>query len=401
MQNAQAHRGKTKVVTSCRSRFWIFEQAIELNKHNLLILLITDYPKFWLKKYKIPIDKTRSLPIMGFLTHGFSRIEKYLPMIVRDRINQYLHAFFSKYTAKIIPFDANVFIGISAFSLEALKATKTRGGYAIVDHASLHMQHEKLLIEREAKIWGVKAPRDLCSQWVIDKENAEFATANSIFVPSSVARDSLVQFGVPESKIFVNPYGVDIQKFFPINSNNTDKVFRVIQAAQVSLRKGSLTTIKAFSLAELKNAELIMLGGGVAVSGIGHVIEKIKTSKTFLVPSVPFSKLNSYFNKCSVMVLSSVADGFALVVIYALASGLPVIVTENVGSKDLVIDGINGYVVPINSPEIIAEKLRYLYSNPDVRKSMGEAARKTVLNGLSWADYGNRLATFLENRPLV
>lgn len=401
MQNTRFHRGEIKVVTSCRSRFWIFEQAVELNKHKLLISLITDYPKFWLKKYKIPLDKTRSLPILGFFTHGFSRIERYFPIVVRSKINQCLHAIFSKYIAKIIPCDANVFIGISSFSLEALKAIKSQGGYAIVDHASLHMQHEKLLIENEAKAWGIKAPSDLCSQWVIDKENEEFVAANSIFVPSSVARDSLVQFGVPASKIFVNPYGVDIEKFLPIQSNDKDGVFRVIQAGQVSLRKGSLTTIKAFSLAELKDAELIMLGGGLAVSGIEHIIEKIKTPNTFLVPSVPFSKLNDYFNKCSVMVLSSVADGFALVVIYAMASGLPVIVTENVGSKDLVVNGVNGYVVPINSPEIIAEKLRYLYSNPGICKSMGEAARKTVLNGFSWDDYGNRLATFLENRLLV
>jgi glycosyltransferase involved in cell wall biosynthesis len=317
---------------------------------------------------------------------------------VRSRINWGLHALFSKYIAKIISANANVFIGISSFSLEALKVIKARGGYAIVDHASLHMQHEKLLIENSAKEWGVKVPSDLCSQWVIDKENEEFVTANSVFVPSSVARDSLVQFGVPANKIFVNPYGVDIKKFFPIKINNdSDEVFRVVQAAQVSLRKGALTTIKAFSLAGLENAELIMIGGGVEVSGIGHIIEKIKTPKTFLVPSVPFSKLNDYFNKCSVMVLSSVADGFALVVIYAMASGLPVIVTENVGSKDLVVDGVNGYVVPINSPEIIAEKLRYLYLNPDVCKAMGEVARKTVLDGFSWEDYGNRLVAFLRN----
>lgn len=400
MQNTPIDRGEIKVVTSCRSRFWIFEQAIELDKHKMLLSLITDYPKFWLKKYKIPLGKTRSLPILGFFTHGFSRVEKHFPIAVRSRINQCLHAMFSKYIAKIIPSNANIFIGISSFSLEALLAIKARGGYAIVDHASLHMQHEKLLIENAAKEWGINAPSDLCSQWVIDKENKEFTAANSVFVPSSVARDSLVQFGVPAGKIFVNPYGVDIKKFFPMQINNDDGVFRVIQAAQVSIRKGSLTTIKAFSLAELKHAELIMLGGGLAVSGIEKIIEKIKTPNTFLVPSVPFSKLNDYFNKCSVMVLSSVADGFALVVIYAMASGLPVIVTENVGSKDLVVDGVNGYVVPINSPEIIAEKLRYLYSNPDICKSMGEAARKTVLNGFSWDDYGNRLANFLENRPL-
>jgi len=52
MENAGVNKGEIKVVTSCRSRFWIFEQAVELDKHKLLTQLITDYPKFWLKNIK-------------------------------------------------------------------------------------------------------------------------------------------------------------------------------------------------------------------------------------------------------------------------------------------------------------------------------------------------------------
>jgi glycosyltransferase involved in cell wall biosynthesis len=79
-----------------------------------------------------------------------------------------------------------------------------------------------------------------------------------------------------------------------------------------------------------------------------------------------------------------------------MACGLPVIVTENVGARDLVEEGKNGFVVPIRSPEAIAERLRFLYQNPEVARSMGEHARATVLDGYSWQDYGDRLASFVK-----
>jgi starch synthase len=86
------------------------------------------------------------------------------------------------------------------------------------------------------------------------------------------------------------------------------------------------------------------------------------------------------------------------VVPQAMACGLPVIVSENVGARDLVQEGVNGFIVPIRSPHVIAERLRFLFANRDVATRMGKAARDTVRRGFGWTDYGDRLADFVKQR---
>lgn len=385
-----------RVVTSCRSRFWVFEQARELSRLGLLHQLITDYPRSRPARFGIPADKIQPLIFSGLLNHGLGRVNKYLLASQRNKVNEWIHNRFSRRLAKIIPNDTQFFIGISSFCLEALEACREMGIPCVVDHASLHMEDERRLITEESLRWGLQVPSDVCPDWVIQKERNEFRIADYVFVPSGTACDSLIRCGVSKEKIFVNSYGVDISDFYPIGES--PKKFRVIQAGHVCMRKGTLTLMDAFARARLPKAELLILGGGIEVSGMQETIEKMRSPGVVLQPAVPFSMLNQIYNECSVMVLASVSDGFALVVIHAMACGLPVIVTENVGARDLIQDGVNGFIVPVGAPEIIAERLRLLQGDPDRRRAMGLAARETVMHGFGWRDYGDRLGEFLRAR---
>jgi glycosyltransferase involved in cell wall biosynthesis len=93
---------------------------------------------------------------------------------------------------------------------------------------------------------------------------------------------------------------------------------------------------------------------------------------------------------CDVLVLPSIAEGRALVQQEAMACGLPVIATRNAGAEDLLEDGTAGFLVPIRSPEAIAQKLELLAENRALLEQMGEAARGKARE-LSWADYRRRI----------
>lgn len=82
------------------------------------------------------------------------------------------------------------------------------------------------------------------------------------------------------------------------------------------------------------------------------------------------------YNACSVYIQPSVVESFALEVPEAMGHGRPVIVTEGVGAKDIVEDGVTGFVIPIRDPDAIASKLAWLRDNPLVRAQMGAAARE-------------------------
>lgn len=385
-----------RVVTSCRGRFHIFDQARELARHQVLHRLITDYPKSWPHRFDIPADKVQSLLLLGIINHGLVRILRYLPAIQRVQIGQWVHDRFSRQLAGLIPKDTQYFIGLSSFCLEALEACRANGIRCAVDHGSLHQSEDFRLVKEEARRWSLAMPSGESPDWLIDKENEEFHKADHVFVLSSVARESMVHWGVPFGKIFVNPCGVDLGQFY--SGEKRDTVFRVIQVGSVTLRKGVLTLLDAFAKAKLSDAELWFVGGGLETSGLQFSINTLRSPGVTFHQPVPQAQLRDFYNQSSVFVLASVADGFGMVVAQAMACGLPVIVTENVGAKDLVMDGVNGFIVPVGAPEIIAERLRQLHDDPELCRAMGAAAKLTVEKGYTWQDYGDRLVSFLRSQ---
>lgn len=88
--------------------------------------------------------------------------------------------------------------------------------------------------------------------------------------------------------------------------------------------------------------------------------------------------------------------GLATVQGQAMACGLPVIATTNTGGEDLFTDGVEGFVVPIRSPEAIREKVLYLYEHPEVREEMSRAALQRVQQLGGWNDYGERMVATYE-----
>lgn len=382
-----------RVVTSCRGRFHIFDQARELAQHNALHQLITDYPKAWPTRFGIPPGNIQSLLLSGFINHGLGRVRRYLTSEYQVKTDRWAHDRFSRQLAGLVPAGTQYFIGLSSFCLEALLACREQGIPCAVDHGSFHQKENRRLVVEEAERWGVPMLEGVAADWIIEKEDREFRAAKHVFALSEAARDSMVRCGVPAEKIVINPCGVDLSAFHP--GGRGDDVFRVIQVGGVILGKGVLTLLDAFARAKLQGAELWFVGGGLETSCLQPTINAMRIQGITFHQPVPQAKLREYYNQSSVFVLASVAEGFGMVVPQAMACGLPVIVTENVGAKDLIIDGVNGFIVPVGAPEVIADRLRQLRDDPERCRAMGAAARLTVENGYTWQDYGDRLVAFL------
>ena len=110
---------------------------------------------------------------------------------------------------------------------------------------------------------------------------------------------------------------------------------------------------------------------------------------------VPRPYLRDIYQQADVFVFPTLVEGMPIVILEAMASGLPVITTPN-GPGDIVRDGIDGFVVPVRAPNIIAEKLEFLRENPDIRAEMGENARKRALE-FTWEAYQYRAGAMLQS----
>jgi glycosyltransferase involved in cell wall biosynthesis len=94
---------------------------------------------------------------------------------------------------------------------------------------------------------------------------------------------------------------------------------------------------------------------------------------------------------CDVFCLPSIVEGRALVIQEAMSRGLPIIITPNTGGEDLVKrDGSTGFLVPIRSPEIIAEKLHWMLEHRSETKEMGKNAKQHA-SLYTWEKYGNSI----------
>jgi glycosyltransferase involved in cell wall biosynthesis len=102
----------------------------------------------------------------------------------------------------------------------------------------------------------------------------------------------------------------------------------------------------------------------------------------------------SFFKSADLFVLPSVQDGFGMVVLEAMACGVPVIVTENVGAKDFVKNGVNGLLIEPLSEEEISNAIFLFYENRDLSFQMGREARKQALQ-IKWEKYQKQLLEVL------
>jgi glycosyltransferase involved in cell wall biosynthesis len=321
---------------------------------------------------------------------------KYVSDQTQNRLRLSIHRRFAACVEKQLRTDTDVFIGLSAFSLGVLSRARELGIYTVVDHQSLHQRLEVALQKEDYERFGLRTRIKVTPQWLVEMEEREFDLADRVLVPSEVARRSLISTGVPAEKVLVNRLGVSLEQFRP--GRCTDGIFRVIQCGTISVRKGVLYLLRAFQEAALPKSELWFVGAGLDETPLRPIIEKEAGFSVRFIGGVPQRDLQKYYAESSVFVLASIADGFGVTVSQAMACGLPVIVTENVGASDIVKDGVNGFVIPIRDVEALKEKLTFLYRNPSVRLEMGRAALKTVRAGYTWDDYGDRLAQILADR---
>ena len=94
-------------------------------------------------------------------------------------------------------------------------------------------------------------------------------------------------------------------------------------------------------------------------------------------------------SEADVFVFPSLFEGFALVILEAMAAGLPVITTPNTAGPDLIEDGKEGLIVPAGDANALREAMQSLLHNPERARSMGRAAHEKAKE-FTWERYGER-----------
>ena len=367
-----------KINISVFGRFHAYDLAKQLNDKGYLSKLITTYPKFKVQEWGIDKGKIESKIFYELLNRFLKKIK-----LSNDSINYFLK---NTYTKSVISHlkDIDIFIGFSGQSLEIFKEAKKRNIITILERGSTHYDYRNLILNKEYEKFGLQNKINKNSR---ERELEEYSLADFISIPSNFVKNSFLEFNIPEKKLFINPYGVDLKTFYQVPKN--DKIFRVLFVGETSFRKGLYYLVRAFSELNLPKSELLIVGN--IKNDIKFFSSKYNSNKIKYLGPKPQKDLFKIYSSSNIFVMPSIEEGLALVQLQAMACGLPIICTPNTGGEDLLSEnGNEGFVVPICDIESLKDKLFFLYNNLDICKKMGIEAKKRVKDNFQWYNYGER-----------
>lgn len=217
------------------------------------------------------------------------------------------------------------------------------------------------------------------------RKTREAQLADIIICPSQFVYDSIPATVRGRCKCVVAEFGsptsASAQELRP-----PGKKIRALFAGSMTQRKGLADLFAAMKMLKRDDIELVVMGSPMAP------LEFFRQQCPDFIyePPRPHEEVLKLMQTCDVLVMPSVVEGRALVQQEAMSRGLILITTENAGGSDLVADGTAGFLVPIRSPEAIAEKLAFLADHRAALSEMKRAAYEKAA-ALTWEAYADKI----------
>lgn len=251
-------------------------------------------------------------------------------------------------------------------ALHTFRAAKKAGIRTVLNHATGPIRDWVQIMEPEYQRIGLKLT-DICpyDDAYFHREAQEYALADYHCAASTLVRDQLIAHSIPAEKIIVIPYGADTgPRVFTRRENDTPPAqFRILFAGQIGLRKGLRTLLQALTHSGTPQWRIDFVGTRLPESSHdlaayhGPVPLHFHGTKTQ-------AELAAFMRESTVLVLPSLEEGFGLVIPQALNTGLPCIVSDRVGGKDLIRPGENGSIFPVGDAPALAQQLTHFAAHP-------------------------------------
>jgi starch synthase len=284
------------------------------------------------------------------------------------------------------PAEADAYIPLSGVALWSGRKFRKAGKPVILECGSTHTDHQHEVVLAEYKRNGIKHP--LFPESYRNRVRQEFVESEAIFLPTRFVAQTFIERGIPESKIYLNPYGTDTSMFSPRETDDLDRPFRAICPSGVNLRKGARVLVEAWRKLGWQGAELHWIGQ--PNSETEHLFKPMPTGITWH-GWMPHEELAKLYAGCDVLVLPSFEEGFARVLVESAASGLALIATPETGVEDFLTEGDpEGWLIPSNSVDALCDALIEAKANRQRTRELGLRAAAKAQNGFSVEDYGRR-----------
>jgi glycosyltransferase involved in cell wall biosynthesis len=264
-----------------------------------------------------------------------------------------MFAEFDRYAARMLP-DADHLIAFNGQALAQLQAAR-RAGYESVSliSANSHLRHVVRQHERAREQYPIERS---WAERLLERNLAEYERADRIYVASQYTRQSFLDEGVADERLSPFPFTPDPRYAFGAHSNA--ETFDVLYIGSLLVSKGVPLLVDAFRRLAHSDLRLVLIGGW-STPGMRRFIEAAcaQDSRINVRPGDPLAHLRA----ARLCVHPSWEDGFAYAPAEALAGGVPVIVSEDTGMKELIASEREGLIVPTGELATLSEAIDAAY----------------------------------------
>lgn len=296
---------------------------------------------------------------------------------------------------KLTNSNANMYWGFQGSCYKSLQTASERGMQTVCELATAHVKSAKRILGEEQQLhpeWADSIDNLIFPAAYEHRLEEEPHRADYVVAASDFTRQTLVEDGVSENKIIQLPLGFDMDHIPYRLKERKGRPLKLLYAGTLTQRKGIKYLLEAMQRFKKEEVELHCIGG---VQGSGKGLLPYKQNYVYHSP-VSQQELFSQYAHYDALVLPTLFEGFGLVIVEAMAAGLPVITTRHSFGTELIQHEHNGYLVPIRDVNGIAEAISQLLNLSDeAYGEMSQLARSAVLD-YSWQAYRARLKTVVD-----
>lgn len=180
--------------------------------------------------------------------------------------------------------------------------------------------------------------------------------------------------------VLPNPISSDLSKLRKTNGSR-EKV--ILSVGRLNDDKRQDKIIRAVHKLNIKDWRVILIGNGPNKKKLTALIENYNLTEQIKILS-DIKDVDRYYNEASIFVFTSKAEGFPNVLLEAMHFGVPCISTDcNFGPSDLIEDGVNGFLIPVDDQDKLTLKLEQLMNNENLQTQFSESAIQTTKKYMS------------------
>ena len=274
--------------------------------------------------------------------------------------------------------EINVFFKI----LKELKRSRPDIIHSWIDVGSIHASAARLFVKTKFVNGIIASTPDLkmfSKQWLYSKSSFLFS---DVILGNSYA--GIQAYGAPEKKSVCVHNGFNFDRLKGLEDPDSVRKRLNIRTKHVAAMAASFTVYKDYAtyvrcanhvLEKFSDITFLSIGRGDKIKYIDMVEEKNRDRILFLDNQ---KEIESIMNICDIGVLSTYSEGISNSIMEFMALGKPVVATGKGGTKEIIKDGVTGYILPQGDHIQMAEMILKLINDPSLREEMGKGSLKTI-----------------------